>query len=204
MKSDEHQSEPELPAGSDTAVEQPNLNSDGSTTTDPDAEWTLEIPLGDQTYKLTFDADQRVRLRSIIRPKPLPNGNELMILDDHKHSVENVWLLVMNWINEQIENHDSKKLDEGDEHAKVQPHHWPLDGYDCSDGFLPASFFIESLCDYIATVIGRAEAGRELGWLPPTNSIRAADVLTASVLAIFEYYGLATITPQLKNSGVLP
>lgn len=191
-----------LSANTDTEL--PINSSAESTTDDSNADWVLVIPLHSEAYKLTMSAEQRVRLRSIIRPKPVPDGDELVVLADHKFSVENVWLLILNWINEQIERHDSGKIEEGDKHPTVQPHHWPLEGYDCSDGYLPASFFIESICDYIATIIGRAEAGRELAWLPPTNTISAADVMAATVLAIFEYYGLATVTPSLKNSGVMP
>lgn len=187
-----------------TESESPTENSAEPITDGSDAEWTLEIPLHEQTYTLTISPEQRVRLRSVIRPKPVPDGNELQVLEDHRFSVSNVWLLILNWINQQIENHDAKKVEEGEEHKTLNPHHWPLDGYDCSDGFLPASFFIEAVCDYIATVIGRAEAGRELGWLSPTNTVSAADVLTSTVLALFEYYGLATVTPSLKNSGVTP
>lgn len=188
----------------ETDAGNPNKPEEEAVTADSDANWVLEIPLKDVTYKLSISPEQRIRLRSMIRPKPKPNGNEQEILADHKFSVENVWLLVANWINDQIDQHDSHKAEEGEDHHVIQPHHWPLDGYDCSDGFLPVTFFVESICDYVATVIGRAEAGRPLDWMPPTNGISAADVLTATVIALFEYYSLASITPSLKNSGVMP
>jgi len=198
----EEEVDTEVSAETDTG--NPIKPGDEAITAESDADWVLEIPLKDVTYTLRISPEQRIRLRSMIRPKPKPNGNEQEILADHKFSVENVWLLVANWINDQIDNHDSHKAEEGAEHQVLQPHHWPLDGYDCSDGFLPVTYVVESICDYIATVIGRAEAGRPLDWMPPTNSISAADVLTATVVALFDYYSLASITPTLKNSGVMP
>lgn len=203
METDECQSSSPLTANTDTADPQA---ADASTITEDAGvdEWVLEVPLKDVTYKVVIAAEGRTRLASLIHPKPKPDGNELEVLDNHKDSVENCWLLVLNWMNDCIEKHDKDKLTQGEQHATIEPHHWPLDGYDCSDGYLPLSYVCEALCDYIATILGRALAGRPLDWLSPTNSITAGDALTASFLAILDYYKLAEITPSLKNSGVGP
>lgn len=162
---------------------------------------SIDIELAGTVYHVTIDADQWSRLQTIIPPKPVPNElNAAQITADHIQAVQNVWQLLVNRELEAIDDHDSRKLHQsGEEHHLVEPHHWPLDGYDTSDGFLPLQYVSEAVCDYIATIFGRAFAGREFSWLGPTNRITAADVLTATVLDIIDAYGLGSIEPPLPR-----
>lgn len=160
----------------------------------------LKITIGSQEYVCTFSKDQWKRMATIIPPKPKPTElDRAQITADHIQAVVMVWQLLFNRINDCIVEHDSRKLKQTeDEHHKMEPHHWPLDGYDTSDGYLPLQYVAEAVCDYMATMFGRAFAGREFGYLPPTNQITAADVLGATCVDLLIAYDLATVDPAPK------
>lgn len=174
--------------------------SDSAVSRTEDTEyWECDIKLKDVIYHISCDSAQRARLATLIPPKPKPQpGTEESVLRDHQRAVANVWQLLLNWCTEAVMTHDGQKLEEGEAHAERNPHHWPLDGYDTSDGMLPIPFFAEACCDYIATVFGRAFAGRGLSWMEPTNTLTAGEVLTATTLGLLQKYGLATISPELS------
>jgi len=163
----------------------------------------LTIRVGQTDYVCTISEDQWIRMKSIIPPKPVPSDlDRAQITADHIDAVLNVWQLLLNRMNSVIKEHDSRKLKQTEEeHHMQEPHHWPLDGYDTSDGYLPLQYVAEAVCDYLATMFGRAFAGREFGYLPPTNQITAADVLGATCIDLLVTYDLASVTPAPKIPG---
>jgi hypothetical protein len=164
---------------------------------------TFTVKCGDQDYLVTHSADQWKRLQDIIYPKDVvTDQNAAQVTADHIQSVKNWCDLYINLELAAIADHDARKLHQTpDEHHKLEAHHWPLDGFEIKHGYLPLQYVAEALCDYAATVYGRAFAGRGLDWMPPTNKQTAADSMAATFLFMIEYYDLGTVTPALPTLG---
>lgn len=174
-----------------------------SGTEQPEEARTLHVQLGGVDYTVSHSPDQWRAWQRIIPPKPVTTDTTAaQVTADHIQAVQNVGDLVLNEIAEVIAQHDCRKLHQTqEEHHAKEPHHWPLDGFHVEHGYLPVAYVVEALCDYIATVYGRAFAGREMAWLSPTNPISAGDTLTAAYLQLVDKYHLATVTPALPTLG---
>lgn len=157
-------------------------------------DWTCTGTLGGYEWTLHVNAEQRDRARCIIKPKP-KRGTcpDEQLLADHRESVENVGFALILDIQDVIADHDEKKLEQGEDHARLEAHHWPLGNPEVPWPGITVADVADSCCDYIATCYGRAMAGRPFDILMPTSTITASEVLMATVLSFIQTYDLGTL-----------
>lgn len=158
--------------------------------------WVTECQCGGRKYTVSVDPAQQERALSIIPPKPTRDqASDLELLnEDHRSAVRRVMYFINDCLMKAAIHHDEDKMHQSEAEHVREKHHWT---FNKDIHTITVWDLAESVADYIATVFGRAAAGRGFEILEPTNtSISAADVLMMSTLAMIEDMGIAHVSPK--------
>lgn len=158
--------------------------------------WSTECHCNGQTYLVTVDPAQQERARAIIPPKPTRDqAADLDLLnEDHRSAVRRVMYFINDCLMKAAIHHDENKMQQSDKEHQSEKHHWTFNE---EIRTITVWDLAESVADYIATVYGRAFAGRGFDVMEPSNkNISAADVLMMSTLALIEDMGIAKVSPK--------
>jgi hypothetical protein len=160
--------------------------------------WICEATVAGQNYTVEVSAEQIERAKLIIKPKPkVTDDNKAQVLKDHRDSVRLCGYVIISAMYNAFNRHDKRKLEQTPDEHHAEKHHWTFNP-EAAAG-IAVWDLAESVADYIATVYGRAMAGRGFDIMHPETRYDAGDVLMASCLSMIDATGIGTVTPKPES-----
>lgn len=160
-------------------------------------EWRSVLVVDGVEYTVTVNSEQRKRAATLIRPKPVKtDANALEVERDHRDSVMNVALFLINAMMELIEHHDENKTNQTPDEHHLEPHHATFEPKAKPHNGYPVWYLAEVTCDYLSTVYGRAEAGRGFDIMLPETQLDGWGSMLSTCLSMIHWMGLGTVTPE--------